>query len=110
MPLGQTHQESNLAVLSTSSTTFFEARQARHFMKHAKHVSTLSTQARKVHQAREHVKHAKHIKHESTPFSRLFISKLLNNPLASCSLINLDFLLPQATKFDESIILSFFVF
>ena len=34
--------------------------------------------------------------------------KLLNNLLASCSLINLDFLLPQTTQFDETIILACF--
>ena len=37
-------------------------------------------------------------------------AKLLNNQLASCSLINLDFLLPQTAQFDESIILPFFIF
>ena len=37
---------------------FFEARQARHFIKHAKHVSTPSMRARKARQTREHVKHA----------------------------------------------------
>ena len=41
---------------------------------------------------------------------RVFIPKLLNNPLASCSLINLDFLLLQTVQFGISIILPFFVF
>ena len=31
-------------------------------------------------------------------------------PLTSCSLINLDFLLPQTLEFDESIIFLFFIF
>ena len=35
---------------------------------------------------------------------------LLNNPLAFCSLINLEFLLPQTSEFDESIILPFLIF
>ena len=39
---------------------FFDARKARHFMKHAKHVSTPKTRAR---QSREHTKHVKHAKH-----------------------------------------------
>ena len=39
-----------------------------------------------------------------------FITKLLNNPLASCSLINLNFLLSHTAHFDKSIILPFFVF
>ena len=40
-----------------------------------------------------------------------FISvNLINNPLASCSLINLEFLLPQISQFDESIILLLFIF
>ena len=37
-------------------------------------------------------------------------SKLANNPLASCSLINLDFLLLHTEHLNKSIILSFFVF
>ena len=40
----------------------------------------------------------------------IFIPKLLNNTLASCSLINFDFLQPQTAQFDESIVLPFFVF
>ena len=39
----------------------------------------------------------------------VFISKLLNNPLASCCLINFDFLLSQSAHFDKSNILPFFV-
>ena len=39
-----------------------------------------------------------------------FIPKLLNNPLASCSLINFSFLLSHTAQFDKSIILPFFVF
>ena len=35
----------------------------------------------------------------------IFIPKIFNFPLASCSLINLDILLPQKAQFDESIIL-----
>ena len=37
-------------------------------------------------------------------------AKLLNNPLACCSLINLNFLLLHNAHLDESIILSFLVF
>ena len=37
------------------------------------------------------------------------IPKLLNNPLGSCSLKNLDFLLTHTSHFDISIILPFFV-
>ena len=33
-----------------------------------------------------------------------------NKPLASCFSINLDYLLPQTTQLDESIILLFLVF
>ena len=40
----------------------------------------------------------------------VFIPKLLNNPLGSRSLINLDFLLFRTACFNESIILVFFVF
>ena len=36
-------------------------------------------------------------------------SELLNIPFASCSFINLDFLLPHKAHFDDNIILSFFV-
>ena len=37
-----------------------------------------------------------------------FIPKLLNNSLASCSLINLNILLPHTAKYDKSIDFSFF--
>ena len=40
----------------------------------------------------------------------VLIPKLLNNPSASCSFINLDFLLPQIAHFDDSINLPFLVF
>ena len=40
----------------------------------------------------------------------VLIRRLLINPLASCSLINLDLLLPPAAHFDKSIIFPFFVF
>ena len=36
--------------------------------------------------------------------------KLLNNPLASCSFINLDFVLPHTAHFDDIIVLPFLVF
>ena len=36
--------------------------------------------------------------------------KLLNNPLPSCSLINLDFLLPHIVHFNNSIVLPLLVF
>ena len=36
--------------------------------------------------------------------------KLLHNPLASCSLINLDFLLPHIAHFCSSIVLFLLVF
>ena len=39
-----------------------------------------------------------------------FIPKLLNNPVASSSLINLAFLFPHATQFYKSIGFLFFVF
>ena len=39
-----------------------------------------------------------------------FISKLLNNQLASCSLINFDFLLSHTAHFDKSSIRPIFVF
>ena len=34
--------------------------------------------------------------------------RLINNPFASCSFINLDFLLPHTTHFDNYIVLPFF--
>ena len=37
-------------------------------------------------------------------------SKLLSIPFASCSFINLDFLLLHTAHFDDSIVLSFLVF
>ena len=40
----------------------------------------------------------------------VFIPKLLNNPLASSSLINFDFLLPHTAHFDKSIIHPFLRF
>ena len=40
----------------------------------------------------------------------VFIPKLINNPLASCSLINFDFLLSHTAHFDKSIILLQFFF
>ena len=36
--------------------------------------------------------------------------KLLNISFASCSFLNLDFLLPHATHFDDSTVLPFLVF
>ena len=36
--------------------------------------------------------------------------KLLNNPIVPCSFINLDFLLPHTTHFDNKIVLRFLVF
>ena len=36
--------------------------------------------------------------------------KLLNNPFAFCSFINLDFLLPHTANFDDNIALPFSVF
>ena len=36
--------------------------------------------------------------------------KLLNNPFASCSFINPDFLLPHTAHFDDNIVVSFLVF
>ena len=36
--------------------------------------------------------------------------RLLDNPFVSCSLINLDFLLPHAAHFDGNTILPFFVY
>ena len=85
---GQTYQESNLTILSTPFYETRQARQARHFMKHAKHAnflkhakhanlwstpifwSTSFYEAREffeARQARKHVKHSKHGKHASTP-------------------------------------------
>ena len=43
-------------------------------------------------------------------FSGVLIPKLLNNPFAFCSFINLDFLLPHTTHFGDSINLPFLVF
>ena len=40
----------------------------------------------------------------------VLIHKLLNNPFDSCYLINLDFLLPQTTHFDDKANLPFLVF
>ena len=37
----------------------------------------------------------------------IFYIKLLNNPLASCSLINFDFLLSHTAHFDKNTILPF---
>ena len=42
-----------------------------------------------------------------TLFKGVLIPKLLNNPLACCSLINLDFLLPHNAQFDCIIDVSF---
>ena len=42
-------------------------------------------------------------------FKGIVIAKLHNNPLASCYLINLDFLLSHNAHVDKSIILPFFV-
>ena len=41
--------------------------------------------------------------------SSVFIPKLLSNPFASCSLTNLDFLIPHIAHFDCIINLLFFV-
>ena len=38
------------------------------------------------------------------------LPKLLNNPLVSCSLINLDFLLPHLTHFGNTIVSLLIVF
>ena len=38
------------------------------------------------------------------------IPRLLNNPPASCSLINLDFLVPHIVHFDNSVVLLLLVF
>ena len=40
----------------------------------------------------------------------VLIPILLNTPLASCSFINFDFILPQTAHFDDSITLPFLVF
>ena len=37
-------------------------------------------------------------------------NKIVKKQVASCFLINLNFLLPQTTQLDESIILPFFIF
>ena len=36
--------------------------------------------------------------------------RLLNNPFAACSFINLDFLLPHTAHFNDSIVPTFLVF
>ena len=73
---GQTHQESNLTILSMP---FFETRQVRHFIKHAKHAilwSTSSILFYEARQARHFMKHSKrasflkHAKDVSTPNTR----------------------------------------
>ena len=43
-------------------------------------------------------------------FIGVIIPKLLNNPSASCSFINLDFLLPKTTHFDDKANLPFLLF
>ena len=43
-------------------------------------------------------------------FNGVLRPRLLNNPFASCSFINLDFLLPHTAHFDDKISLSFSVF
>ena len=43
-------------------------------------------------------------------FSSVLIPKLLNNPFASCYFINLGFLLPHTTHFDNNIGLPFLFF
>ena len=43
-------------------------------------------------------------------FSGVLITKLLNNPFASYSFINFDFLLPHTGRFDDSVNLPFLVF
>ena len=43
-------------------------------------------------------------------FNGVLSPKLLINPFASCSFINLDFLLPHAAHFDDNIVLPFLVF
>ena len=43
-------------------------------------------------------------------FNGVLRPKLLNNPFASFSFINLDFLLSHAAHFDNNIVLPFFVF
>ena len=43
-------------------------------------------------------------------FNGVFRPKLLNNPFASCSFINLDFLLLHTAHFDDNIDLPFLVF
>ena len=43
-------------------------------------------------------------------FNGVLIFKLLNYPFDSCPFINLEFLLPHTTHFDDNIGLLFFVF
>ena len=43
-------------------------------------------------------------------FNGVLRPKLLNNPFASCSFINLDFLLLRTAHFDNNILLPFLVF
>ena len=47
-------------------------------------------------------------KKESWP-KGVLIPKLFNNQLASCALINLDFLMTETVQFSETIIFPFFV-
>ena len=66
------HSEYTAILWNTLITLFYKARQARHFLKHAKHAnflkhakhailwSTPNTRAHKTRQAREYVKYAKH--------------------------------------------------
>ena len=42
-------------------------------------------------------------------FNGVLIPKLLNNPFASCSFMNLEFLLPHTAHFDNNKDLPFFV-
>ena len=49
------------------------------------------------------------ITHNGILFNEVLGPKLLNIPLASCFLINLDFLLPNIAHFDNSIVLSLLV-
>ena len=43
-------------------------------------------------------------------FNSVLIPKVLNNPSASCSFTNLDFLLPHTAYFEDNIVLPFLVF
>ena len=43
-------------------------------------------------------------------FNGVLGPKLLINPFASCSFINIDFLLPHTAYFDDNIVLPFLVF